>query len=260
MPKRDKGGIAFVPFSFPFVLWDNFKAIWRKPMEKDTMGVGLKEGSWWNGKLWFAYGTSITSEMMGNYVPYLKEFSGLKCVNRGFPGGGIGNFGEQSRGEVKKLIFEDDGKDKADLITLEVGANDAGENVPLGTIYDADENTLCGCLNLCIRHLQKVSKAQIVIIASPVPRADPADYKSYYETAFLFEKIAFINRVWFIKGNSTLGFGRVEDDLGLYLKDDSILGLKYDIHQTKVAGYNLAQSIWAELKHIPLFYVKLPNR
>lgn len=209
------------------------------------------EGSWWKGKLWYAYGTSITSAEYGTYVPYLEKLSGLCCVNKGWPGGGLAALGSISRGEISMMVFnEDDGKENADLITLEVGANDIGKTTPLGSIFDNSEHTLCGCLNRCIRKLQSFTKAQIVIIPSPPMKADPVEDKKYYEAELLFQQVAFLNRVWFIPGNSTLAYGRIRDNQD-YTVDE--------IHQTRLGGYNLAQSIWAELKRIPLFYSKLPE-
>ena len=55
----------------------------------------------------------------------------------------------------------DDGKENADLITLEVLPNE-GER--LGSIYDTDDESFCGCFNQCIRYLQENTRAQIVVI------------------------------------------------------------------------------------------------
>ena len=41
----------------------------------------------WNGKLWHAYGTSMTSTSWGKYVPVVQELSGMTVVNHGIPGG-----------------------------------------------------------------------------------------------------------------------------------------------------------------------------
>ena len=217
-------------------------------MEKNEI---LQEGIWWKDKLWYAYGTSITSKGWGTYVPYLEKMSGLYCVNRGIPGGGIAKLGPISVGQVFDAIFnEDENIKNADLITLEVGANDIDENTPLGSIFDHTKETLCGCLNLCIHKLLKDTRAQIVIIPSVPMKYDPSENPKYYQAQLLFRDIAFINRVWFIEGNSTLSYGRIQDNED-FTTDD--------IHQTRLGGYNLAASIWSQLKHIPLFYAKLPE-
>ena len=36
----------------------------------------------WNGKVWYAYGTSMTSIQQGEFVPVVEELSGLKVVGR----------------------------------------------------------------------------------------------------------------------------------------------------------------------------------
>ena len=43
----------------------------------------------WEGKLWYAYGTSMTSIKQGKYVPVVQALSGLQVVNHGIPGGSI---------------------------------------------------------------------------------------------------------------------------------------------------------------------------
>ena len=47
----------------------------------------------WNGKTWYAYGTSITNiASEGRYATYLEQMSGMTLVNKGISGGGIGDF------------------------------------------------------------------------------------------------------------------------------------------------------------------------
>ena len=100
----------------------------------------------WNGKLWYAYGTSMTSLSMGEYVPVVEELSGLNVVNLGIPGGCLTPSG-YGRGDVKRAVMRiDDGKEKADLITLEVLPN---EGATVGNIYDTDDVSFCGCFKVC---------------------------------------------------------------------------------------------------------------
>ena len=201
------------------------------------------EKSHWNGKKWYAYGTSITSSQMGTYTSYLVEFSGLNVVNFGIPGGGVTNLGGFSKGELKRAVMNlDDGKQNADLITLEVGANEGGE---LGDKYDVGDNTFCGCLNQCIRYLQANTKAQIVVFCSIAPITAPEQSKDYYERALKIEEVCKINRVYCLGAQSGLGYVRISQDKA-YTTDN--------IHQTKLGGYNFAQFIWAGLKNIPLWY------
>jgi len=41
----------------------------------------------WKGKLWYAYGTSMTSIEHGEYMPVVEKLSGMNVVNKGIPGG-----------------------------------------------------------------------------------------------------------------------------------------------------------------------------
>lgn len=210
------------------------------------------DGSQWIGKTWYAYGTSITSVSQGRYVPYLAALSQMNVVNKGIAGGGIGNLGAYSTGQVRAAIMNiTDGKLDADLITLEVGANDTGEDVPLGTIYDNDDTTLCGCLNMCIRYLQENTNAQIVIMPSPATTTEPNAANKYYEAQWLFKQVCFVNKCWWIDGMTNLGQAKIIRTDVRYVRDN--------IHQTDLGGYVFARSIWAELKRIPLFYTAIPE-
>ena len=71
--------------------------------------------SHWNGKLWYAYGTSMTSVQQGQYVPVVEKLSGLKAVNHGIPGGSLTPDG-LGKGNIKRAVTNmNDGKDKAVL-------------------------------------------------------------------------------------------------------------------------------------------------
>jgi hypothetical protein len=210
------------------------------------------DGSQWIGKTWYAYGTSITSTILGKYVPYLAAMSQMNVVNKGIAGGGIGDLGGYSHGQVRAAIMNTtDGKLNADLITLEVGANDTDADVPLGTIYDADETTLCGCLNMCIRYLQQYTNAQIVIMPSPAMTTIPSAAGKYYEAMWLFKQVCFINKCWWIDGMTNLGTAKISRTDIRYVQDN--------IHQTELGGYVFAKAIWAELKKIPTFDIALPD-
>ena len=106
----------------------------------------------WNGKLWYAYGTSMTSIKQGKYVPVVEKLSGLRVVNLGIPGGCLTPDG-YGKGNGKRAVMTlEDGKQDADLITLEVLPN---EGKIVGDIYDTDDVSFCGCLNQCLRYLQE---------------------------------------------------------------------------------------------------------
>ena len=206
------------------------------------------ELSHWNGKIWHAYGTSITSVALGKYVQYLEKISGLKAHNHGIGGGGLTNLGGYSKGQVKKAVMTlDDGKAEADLITLEVGANEGGAH---GYKYDTGDDTFCGCLNQCIRYLQKNTNAQIVVIPSIAPTNEINELKQYYERVEKMREVCEINRVYFLGVGSGIGHARITVDKS-YTVDN--------IHQTDLGGYNFARFIWSQLKNIPLWYTEIPE-
>lgn len=213
----------------------------------------------WNGKTWYAYGTSITNiASEGRYATYLAQMSGMTLVNKGISGGGIGDFGSYSTGQVYDAICNvTDGKLNADLITLETGANDvdAGVNVPLGTVYDTGTSTLAGCLNDCLRYLQDHTSAQIVVIPSPASAyEDPhsANVQKYYEWAKMVEEICFINRVSFINSNNNMGYAKLaSNDGSLYTPDG--------VHHTDLGGRIFARHIWYQLRNIPVFESSQPS-
>lgn len=217
----------------------------------------------WNGKLWFGFGTSITNTANeGKYPTYLAQLSGLIFSNHGHSGGGITSYSDQS-------IYNDIMSANlagADLITLEVGANDG--SAPLGTVYDGlsestvqDNSTFCGALNKCIRHLQANSNAQVVVMCSPsgrYQRTNPSNIYDGDETSgpdnhttldrnIAIQKVCMLNSCWFIPAGAMDGFGYARMNASNNYNTDNV-------HHTALGGYNFAQAIWAFLKNIPLFY------
>ena len=155
------------------------------------------EKNHWNGKLWYAYGTSMTSVEVGKFVPVVEELSGMTVVNLGSGGGCLTPDG-YSKGKNKRILMNpEDGKEKADLITLEVLPNE-GETV--GSIYDTDDESFCGCLNQCIRYLQENTKAQIVVIIMIMGNDKSPETISKrgitdFEFAEIAERVAHLNGV-----------------------------------------------------------------
>lgn len=227
-------------------------------------------GRQWNGKLWYAYGTSMTEFGTGTYASYLARFSGLRLVNRGCGGRGVteGIGGFSSKAETRHRAMDlTDGKLDADLITLEVGPNDSG--APLGEIYSMDTATFCGCLNQTIRFLQENTNARIVVMSMIGPRYEPtnpsrkyppeylipaSDGGSYtwYELSCRIRDVCGVNGVHYIPVAESSGLGQSRCGKGqAYILDQ--------IHLSEVGGYNLAQFIWSKLKDIPLWYSELPE-
>lgn len=216
----------------------------------------------WYGKTWYAYGTSLTNiDNEGKYCNYVRNFSGMKLVNKGINGGGL----VASDGNIRKAIMNIvDGKLNADLITLETGANDT--DIVLGSIYDTVDTTYCGALNQCIRYLQANTNAQIVVISStnaryevgnPDDKYTPdktfgSDNHTKYDQWKAIEEVCKLNSVQYIPmgEHSGLGFARMDAN-DLYNVDQ--------IHHTELGGYNLGKFVWSKLKDIPCWYSSLPS-
>lgn len=228
-----------------------------KNFDSSKIQAGSIDGGQWNGKTWYAYGTSLTNiSAEGKYAKYVQQFSGMTLINKGISGGAIVN-----KTNVKSAIMNvTDGKTQADLITLEIGANDM--SAILGDIYDMSDTTFCGALNQCIRYLQKNTNAQIVIMSSTYSRyalGDPIntydgsekwgeDQHTKLDQCIAMQKVCMLNSVYFIDiyGSSGLGNSRMSDK---YIKDN--------IHHTELGGYNIAKFVWSKLKNIPLWYNKI---
>ena len=207
--------------------------------------------SHWNGKLWYAYGTSMTSTSWGKYMPTVEELSGMTVVNKGIPSGSLTPDG-LGKGDVKRAVMNlEDGKDKADLITLEVLPN---EGATVGEIYDTDDQSFCGCLNQCLRYLQEFTRAQIVLIVMIGANSMPPEHINekrgipQFEFAQKIEQVGRLNGVPVINAfcDAGFGYGRVKDRA--YQSDH--------IHLNELGGVNMGNFIWSRLKDIPCWLYK----
>ena len=205
----------------------------------------------WDGKLWYAYGTSMTSIKQGEYVPVVEKLSGLRVVNMGIPGGCLTPDG-YGKGNTKRAVMNiDDGKQNADLITLEVLPN---EGALVGNIYDTDDESFCGCFNQCIRYLQENTKAQIVVIimigANDRDPGEPTASRGIpqFEFAEIIERVARLNGVPTINVFCEAGFGYARVKAKDYQLDT--------IHLNKLGGKNMGNFVWSKLKDIPLWEVE----
>ena len=156
-------------------IWSYLKNIpcWHTSVPSTTQ---VFDGSQWNGKKWYAYGTSLTlGAGGGNYVTRVANFSGLIATNKGIGGGAL----VTNRNIYNALLDMTDGKLEADLITIEVGANDVG---PLGEPWSTNTNEFYGALNHCIKSMFASGvQAQIVIMASYPVRYNPSDPTDIYD-------------------------------------------------------------------------------
>lgn len=228
----------------------------------NPISSGEASGAHWNGKSWYAYGTSLTSTSQGKYVPYVAQFSGLNATNKGIPGGAL----VANRNVYNALMDNTDGKINADLITIEVGANDASST--LGTPLDLENTTFCGSLNVCLENILKnCPKAQVVLMDSTRGRyassggslSNPYTLdmttmggSTYLGRSEAIRQVAEANGIYYIPFGSGLG-------LGLYRELSGNLYNVDNIHHTDLGGYNLAQGIWGYLKNIPLWYTAIPS-
>ena len=223
---------------------------------KIVIPIIKNNGNHWDGKIWYAYGTSLTSESLGKYVPYVAKLSGLNVVNKGIGGGGI-----VSNTKVKDAVMNiTDGKLEADLITLEVGANDA--SAELGNPWDNTSDTFLGSLTQCINYLLKNTNAQVVVMSSPIGRytssggsteITPDRYK-YLERWQGIRDVCIKCGVYYIglADEAGMGWARLNNNMGVDYNTDNI-------HHTDIGGYNLALYMWSELKDIPCWYTSIPE-
>lgn len=202
----------------------------------------------WEGKLWYAYGTSMTSIKQGKFVPVVEKLSGLRVVNKGIPGGCLTPDG-YGKGNVKRAVMTlEDGKAEADLITLEVLPN---EGSTVGDIYDTDDQSFCGCLNQCLRYLQENTKAQIVVIimigGNTATPDTPTETRKITQFAFAqtIEQVARLNSVPVINVFCEGGFGYARVKNRDYQLDQ--------IHLNDLGGLNMGKFVWSKLKDIPLW-------
>lgn len=206
----------------------------------------------WNGKKWYCYGTSMTANNPGTYSKHLAEFAGLEEHNFGAGGSGI----------IPKLHEEDnvkarcmrltDGKEEADLITVEVIPNDMkGE---LGVVTDLSDDTFCGNLNQIIEYLLSSTNAVVVVlIASRSRYLHSDDSVKYFPTSeFNQKRLQWEEAVVTICKMHGIPCwnGGAEAGLGYYrtAKDNTLV--KDQIHLTDKGGEVLAKYFWGRLKNI----------
>lgn len=202
----------------------------------------------WMGKVWYAYGTSMTSIQQGKYVPTVAALSGMRVHNFGIPGGSLTPDG-YGKGNTKRAVMTlEDGKAEADLITLEVLPN---EGATVGEIYDTDDVSFCGCLNQCLRFLQENTRAQIVLILmilgnnTPPETLSPSRGITGYAFAKKAEEVAHLNGIPVINAFCEGGFGYARVKNRAYQLDN--------IHLNDLGGRNMGNFIWSRLKDIPLW-------
>ena len=175
----------------------------------------------------------------------------MKVVNLGIPGGSLTTDGFGKGNNTRAVMNMDDGKENADLITLEVLPN---EGSIVGNIYDTDDESFCGCFNQCLRYLQENTRAQIVVIimigSNDYPPEHVSELKGItpFEFAETIERVARLNGVPVINVFCDAGFGFARVKSRDYQVDH--------IHLNKLGGKNIGNFVWSKLKDIPLWETK----
>ena len=133
-----------------------------------TVGDAISEldGSVWNGKTWYCYGTSMSDTEIahtGKYPQVVESLSGMTMHNYGIGSGGICP-SLSHQGNVKTAIMNCPWD--VDLVTFEVGLNDIG-NIDLGEIGDESNDTYIGNFTQCLKKLTMGTRAKVVFIVMP---------------------------------------------------------------------------------------------
>lgn len=214
----------------------------------------------WKGKVWWAYGTSITdigpNDTTGNnghsgkYPLSLEAFSELQRNNGAIGSGGILDDKPDNLNYRKKILQT---PYDTDLVTIETLPNDDYTN-HLGEIGDTDGNTIVGALTQCFEYLTTETRARIVLlivtgsihaIGSETPEEN---YKPYEATRTNWRKavekiteLANLYGVTVIDADANaLDWGRRKT--GLTYRDH--------IHLNYLGGEIFGRYIWNKLKHI----------
>ena len=165
-------------------VWSYLRHIpcWAKEMP-GTVTTPTLDGTQWSGKSWYAYGTSLTSGTVSNnkYAEYVETMSGMTLTNKGYSGGAL----VTNRNIYNRLLDMTDGKLTADLITIEVSANDS--TAEMGYPWSLDTNTFLGALNHCIHEMFAAGvEAQVVIMASTPGRYSASDSTDIFDVNNLY--------------------------------------------------------------------------
>lgn len=102
-----------------------------------------------------------------NYHDFIAEIvGGMTVLNYGQSGSGY-----KDRFNVADTITQP--SDAIDIITVFFGTNDWGfANKPLGSFLDSTEDTISGCINICISKLLNKFPTKPIAVFTPLPRAD----------------------------------------------------------------------------------------
>ena len=220
----------------------------------------IEDGKQWQGKKWYCYGTSMTDNsgkdspfVTGTYSKYLAEYSGLEEHNFGKGGSGIVPSIHGTVDSIKTRCMRlDDGKAEADLITLEIIANDM--KAPLGGVYDTDDESFCGNLNQILRYLLENTRATVAVLIPTRTRHEYQHPENPYSPGsdYMIDRMERERAVEYICNmhgvpcfnaakEANLGFYRISGHND-YIRDQA--------HTTEEGGRILAQYYWGKLKNL----------
>lgn len=213
----------------------------------------------WKGKVWWAYGTSITdigpndtngnNGHSGKYPLSLEAFSELQRNNGAIGSGGILDDKPDNLNYRKKILQT---PYETDIVTIETLPNDDYTN-KLGEIGDTEPSTICGALTQCFEYLTNNTRARIVLLIvtgsiHTMGDDDATNYKPYETTRKNWRKavdkiteLANLYGVTVIDADANaLDWGRRKT--GLTYRDH--------IHLNYLGGEIFGRYIWDELKKI----------
>lgn len=218
----------------------------------------------WNGKTWFAFGTSITDtsytnaetgEVTGKYVPYLCEMSGLNVNNQGIAGGTIGSGGTHggSSNILERILSTD--ISNADLITIEGFVNDFACGVSLGEIGDTENTTMCGALYQAISYCLQNSHATVVLLTESYGKeytlkstGTTANYTVSRKNALGLLQKDYNDVI--IKMGSYMGVPVIDCGGKSHITNFHPEYIIDQIHHSDLGGQQYAKTVWSELKNL----------
>lgn len=227
--------------------------------------VGATDGTQWNGKLWLAIGTSLTSPQQGKWAAPLVELSGLELKNRAVPGAVMG-------GHILYYAQNATELSTARLITVEGAVNDFAGKRPLGNVGDTvpyahsfsspawdnggndETGTFAGAVYQVFKALkEKAPKAVIVALTDPIGRTVPSTGAKYNRDVK--------NGLGLLQMDYNKMIKDVAEYMSIPVIDTAVLsGISQEttayyadhIHHSDLGGQQFANTVWAHLKQMPL--------
>lgn len=216
----------------------------------------------WQGKKWFAFGTSITDTRnadgidgtaTGKYPPYLEQLSGLVCANHGISGATIGKNGLYGGGgdiltEIKATDISD-----ADLITIEGFVNDYACAIAIGAMGDTSDETMYGALGQAVQYCLQNSNATIVLLTEHTGRVfelstGKVDYTIMRKNALGLTQDDYnsvtrnVARLYGVHCIDAGAESQINQYNPQYFADH--------LHHSELGGKQYAETIWDRLKQI----------